>query len=100
LDDSLKAGILATRVLTAPGTQGAAITGTQGAGVKRTGGGLLVAGLATELHMAKVGRLTTGLWSMMLAAGILAERVRLAGSTMSEHGAVPKLHKHIAPITV
>ena len=63
------AGIPPMSTLGQPGFQGPAGTGTQGAGVKSTGGGRLVAGFATLLHMAKGGTFALGLKSMMLAAG-------------------------------
>ncbi len=61
LEASFKAGILAITFVGTPGTQGAEVTGVQGAGVKITGGGRLVAGLATELHIPKGGMFTMGL---------------------------------------
>lgn len=61
LQESVKAGILAISFVGAPGIHGAAITGVQGAGVKNTGGGRLVAGLATELHITKGGIFTKGI---------------------------------------
>ncbi len=64
LDDSLNAGMLAIKVLGAPGTQGAAVTGTHGVGVNTPLAAEVadaVAGFAIEIHIANVGRLTTGL---------------------------------------
>jgi hypothetical protein len=39
-----------------------------------------------------------GLLSMMFAAGVVAI-TRFTGSTISDEGAIPKLHWSIAPIT-
>lgn len=60
LEVLFRAGKLLISTVGAPVIQGAGITGTQGAGVKNTGGGRLVAGLAGELHMAKLGMLAMG----------------------------------------
>ncbi len=99
LDESFNAGMFAINFVGAPGTHGAAITGVHGAGVKNTGGGLLVAGLTTELHIPKGRILTKGLLSMILAAGILAARTLLTGRTIKAHGATPKEHIICAPFT-
>lgn len=89
--------MLSTSLVGTPGAHGAAITGVQGAGVNNTGGGLLVAGLATELHMPKGGMLATGLLSMILAIGAVPA-IMVGLMTMSAAGAVPKLHFIVAPI--
>ena len=80
-----------------PGAHGALVFGTQGAGVKKTGGGRLVAGFATELHIPKGGIFALGLLSMMVAVGAEVITVVCALAT-SEEGAVPKVHSMLAPV--
>ena len=58
---SFSAGWLFTVTEDDPGAQGVTVFGTQGAGVKRTGGGLLVAGLVGLLHIPNGGIFTFGL---------------------------------------
>jgi hypothetical protein len=97
-----RAGILPIRVVGAPGAQGAAITGMQGIGV-RTPRAAVVAvatvGLASDIHIPKVGMLAIGLLSIILAAGMFPTRVLLVGATINEAGATPKEHIINAPIT-
>jgi hypothetical protein len=55
-------------------------------------------GLASDWHAPNGIMLTRGLWSMILAAGTKLVMTRLTGKTMSELGAIPKLHFNIAPM--
>ena len=72
LHPSCNAGLLATKIVTEPGTHGAGMTGTHGMGV-RTPSAAAVAdatvGFAMEEHMAKGGMFLIGMLSMMVAAG-------------------------------
>src|SRR5580704_742745 len=88
--------------VSAPGSQGAVVTGTQGIGV-RTPSAAAVAdatsGLEGLLHIPNVGTFTIGLPSMMLAAGTELALVLLTGRTANVAGATPKVHVIMAPIT-
>jgi hypothetical protein len=98
-DVLFKAGILATSTVGDPGAHGAAVTGTQGIGVstpKAAAVAEATVGLAIDWHMPNGIMLAIGLLSIILAIGIDVI-TRLAGSTMSELGATPKLHWSIAP---
>lgn len=88
----LSAGKLPTITVGDPGAQGAAMTGVQGAGVNSTGGGRLVAGLATLLHIPKGGILAIGLLSIMVAIGLEETIAVVCELTMRVPGAVPKEH--------
>ncbi len=55
-------------------------------------------GLDKVMHIPKGMMLTMGLWSIMLAAGMLEAKTRLVGSTFSVLGAIPKVHISIAPV--
>ncbi|GAB7528379.1 hypothetical protein PS3A_07870 [Pseudomonas sp. 3A(2025)] len=54
-------------------------------------------GLAMLWHMPNGRILTSGMWSMILAAGMLETIIRLMGNTISIEGATPKLHCSVAP---
>ena len=85
-----------------PGVHGAGTTGTHGAGVGTPRAAVvaaITAGLVGALHIPKGGIFTTGLSSMMLAAGLPSTITRLTGSTTRADGAAPKLHCIIAPAT-
>jgi hypothetical protein len=95
----LRAGILATITVGAPGAQGAAVTGMQGIGVNTPKAAAVAAatiGLDGELHIPKGIMFTIGLLSIILAMGIEV-MTRLAGSTFKVPGAAPKLHWSMAP---
>ena len=67
-----KAGMLATNTVGAPVIHGAGVAGTQGTGVGTPIAALVAAtnaGLVGDMHIPKVGMLTMGLLSIMLAAG-------------------------------
>jgi hypothetical protein len=96
------AGMLAMSTVGEPGAQGAAVTGTHGTGVgtpRAADVAAIKAGLVGALHIPKGGIFTTGLKSMMFAAGLFSTITRLTGRTISEDGATPKLHCIIAPMT-
>lgn len=57
----LSAGKLAIKTVGHPGIHGDVVFGTHGAGVKFTGGGLFVAGLAGLLHIPNEAIFTNGL---------------------------------------
>ena len=95
LEELFSAGNLFTKTVGAPGAQGATVLGTQGAGVKTTGGGRLVAGFNTLLHMPNGIILLLGLKSMIVA--IACEVLTVLGGRVSVDGATPKVHCSIAP---
>ena len=97
-----KAGALQSITVTAPGTQGAGVTGTQGIGVrapKAAAVAAATAGLDGDWHMPKGGMLTIGMWSIMFAAMSLLV-ITVFGVGMSVLGAMPKLHFILAPMQV
>lgn len=97
----LSVGILPTKTVGAPTTQGAAVAGTQGIGVSTPIAAAVAdatVGFAGDEHMPKGSMLTSGAWSMIVAAGIIVVVVRFVGSTARELGAAPKLHCSIAPM--
>src|SRR5471032_919719 len=90
----LSAGMPPISTVGEPGAHGAAVAGMQGICVITPSAAAVAAatiGLAGLLHMPKVGTLTIGAWSMMVAAGAPV-MVRFTGSTASGAGATPKLH--------
>ena len=91
------AGIFEISTVGEPGAHGADTAGVQGAGVKKTGGGLFVAGLLGLLHMPNGGTFAPGLKSIIVAAGIL-ETSTVAGTTVSGTGAAPNEHCSSAPL--
>lgn len=99
---SFRAGMLAMSTVGEPGAHGAGMTGTHGAGVGTPRAADVVAitaGFVGALHILKGGIFTTGLKSMMFAAGMFSTTTRLTGRTISDDGATPKLHCIIAPMT-
>ena len=83
-----------------PGAQGATVFGIQGMGVSTPQAAEVAeatVGLASERHIPKVGMLTIGLLSMMLATGIPLI-IELRGVTASGAGVIPMLHFIMAPI--
>ena len=83
-----------------PGVQGARVDGMQGIGVNTPQAAEVAeatVGLASERHIPKVGMLTIGLLSMMLATGI-PFIIELRGATASGAGVIPMLHFIMAPI--
>jgi hypothetical protein len=105
---SFRDGMLAMGTVGEPGAQGAGTTGTHGAGVGvgtpraaavAAAVAAATAGLDCVVHIPKVGIFTTGLWSMMLAAGLPSTITRLVGSTIRADGAAPNEHCIIALAT-
>ena len=100
LEESFSAGMLAINTVGEPGAQGAGMTGIHGCGVRTPSAAAVAAataGLARELHMPNGGIFTIGLLSMILASGVCVS-TQLAGNTINELGAAPKLHCMLAPI--
>jgi hypothetical protein len=95
----LRAGTPEMVTATDPGAQGAAVAGTHGIGV-RTPRAADVAeatsGLASDEHIPKVGMLTIGAESVMVATGIEAA-ITMCGSGLRAAGATPKSHIISAP---
>lgn len=99
--EALSAGILPSRTVGEPGSQGAVVTGIQGIGVSTPRAAAVAAatiGLAGDVHMLKGRTLTKGMWSMIVAAGIFEVITILVGRTHSDEGAMPKEHCIIAPM--
>ena len=97
----LRAGILPSTTVGAPGTQGAMVMGMQGIGTKTPNAAAVAAatmGLAIDWHMPNGMTLAMGLLSMMFAAGGPPAITMLIGITISEPGATPKVHCVIAPV--
>jgi hypothetical protein len=91
--------MLAMSTVGDPGTHGAAVTGMHGIGVNTPIAAAVAAatvGLAGDWHIPKGKMFSIGLLSMILAIGIEVITL-LAGMTISELGATPKLHLSIAP---
>ena len=92
--ESVKAGCPPIKTFGLPGTQDAAVAGIHGMGVKTPSAAAVAAatvGLLGEEHIPKPARLTNGLLSIMVAAGVPAITL-LVGITVSGHGAAPKEH--------
>jgi hypothetical protein len=99
---SFRAGMFPMGTVGEPGAHGAGTTGTHGAGVgtpRAADVAAITAGFVGAVHIPKVGIFTTGLWSMILAAGLPSTITRLAGSTIRADGAAPNEHCIIAPAT-
>jgi hypothetical protein len=96
----VKAGIFITFTCILPGAQGAVSTGTHGMGVSTPMAADVAeatVGLAIDWHMPNVGMLA-GVKSMVVAINMFIHLGRSGTVTISEHGAIPKLHWSIAPI--
>jgi hypothetical protein len=92
--------MLAIRTVGAPGAQGEAVTGMHGIGVSTPNAAAVAAatvGFEGEMHIPNGAILTIGLLSIMFAAGVPV-RTLLAGRTIREEGAAPKLHCSMAPM--
>ena len=99
LQPSCKAGLFATKVVIAPGTHGADVTGMQGIGVKTPIAAAVAeatVGLARLEHMPNGGMFFIGMLSMMVAAGAPASNW-FSGVTIKALGATPKLQVIMAP---
>ena len=99
--EALSAGILPSRTVGEPGSQGAVVIGIQGIGVSTPRAAAVAAatiGLAGDLHIPKGRTLTIGLWSMIVAAGLFEVITLLVGTTVSDDGAKPIEHFIIAPM--
>ena len=99
---SFRAGMFPMGTVGEPGAHGAGTTGTHGAGVgtpRAAAVAAITAGFVGAVHIPKVGIFTTGLWSMMLAAGLPSAITRFTGSTINADGAAPNEHCIIAPAT-
>jgi hypothetical protein len=95
----LRAGILAMRTVGDPGAHGAIVTGMQGIGVNTPRAADVAAatvGFASEEHIPKGIMFVNGMWSMILAMGMVV-LIRYMGRTEKEQGAIPKLHLSVAP---
>ena len=95
-DPLSKAGMPPTNTAVDPGAQGDDVAGMQGDGENMTGKGLIVAGLAGLLQMAKGIMFTMGALSIIVAMGAVA--ITLRGNTVNADGADPKGHINCAPL--
>ncbi len=93
-----RAGKFPASTVGEPGAQGAGITGTQGAGANITGGGLIVAGLAGQLHIPKGGIFPIGLKSIIVPIGLDDTMTVVCALAMRVDGAAPKVHCIVAPV--
>jgi len=94
-------GMLPNKTVGAPIIHGAGVTGIHGIGVRTPSAAAVAAatiGFDGLLHIANVGILSIGTWSMMLAAGMLLVNTRFKGRTTRLVGAAPKLHCSMAPL--
>jgi hypothetical protein len=83
-----------------PGVHGPAGTGMHGMGVKTPSAAAVAAatsGFAIDSHSPKGGMFTTGIWSMMFAAGVVAMTL-FVGRTFRVEGAIPNVHIIMAPV--
>lgn len=96
----ISAGIFIT--FTCPGgAHGAVMTGTQGIGVSVPMAAAVAeatVGLANDWHMPKGRMFVIGAISMIFAISILPHLGRRGTVTISDDGAIPKLHCSVAPI--
>ena len=96
----IRAGIFMT--FTIPGgAHGPVITGMQGIGVSTPQAAAVAeatVGLANDEHMPKGSMFDIGAMSMMLAMSMFPHLGRRGTVTISDDGAIPKLHCSIAPI--
>ena len=96
----IKAGIFIT--FTCPGgAHGAVMTGMQGMGVSTPNAAAVAeatVGLAIDWHMPKGMMFVIGAMSMMFAISIFPHFGRSGTVTISDDGAIPKLHCSIAPM--
>src|SRR5450830_478802 len=100
-DTLSSAGTLAINTVVAPGIQGLLVAGMHGIGVSTPNAAavaLATSGLAIELHTPNGMMLTSGIWSMILAAGGPSASTLFFGNTTNEDGAAPKLQLSIAPM--
>ena len=84
-----------------PGAQGAVVAGTHGMGVSTPQAAEVAeatVGLARERHIPKVGMLTIGLLSMILATNLPCIMELRGGITTRGTGVIPMLHFMVAPI--
>ena len=94
------AGNPSIRTVGAPGNQGEVVTGTHGIGVSTPKAAAVAAatsGLAMLVHRTKEGMFSSGMKSMMVAAGNVSSNTGNSGGTIIGIGAVPKLQESTAP---
>jgi hypothetical protein len=89
------AGWFASVTVGDPGIQGDGVTGMHGIGVSTPMAAAVAAatiGLAGDWHIPNGMMLTIGMWSWMLAAGMLDVFCMLMGNTTRLLGAMPMVH--------
>jgi len=99
-DELFKVGILPSKTVGEPGTQGAIVIGIQGIGTSAPMAAAEAAatiGFAIDWHIPNGKMFSIGLLSIMLASGTLVS-TKFKGNTMSVPGATPKVHFNMAPI--
>ncbi len=101
MSSSTRAGNPPTVTVGEPGAQGAAVAGMQGWGVSTPNAAAVAAatcGLAIDMHIPKVGILSIGAKSIMVAAGISEVVTVGAEVAFKTAGATPNVHIIIAPV--
>ena len=96
-----RAGIFPIIVFVAPGAQGATVAGIQGIGVRTPIAAAVAAetvGFAKLLHIANPEILANGLLSIMVPAGGPPAKVVADPVAINAPGAIPKVHKSVAPV--
>ncbi|MEY2420288.1 MAG: hypothetical protein QOI95_355 [Acidimicrobiaceae bacterium] len=99
IDGDVSAGTFPMTVFAAPGFHGPAGTGMHGIGVSTPSAAAVAAatiGFEGLVHMPKGGMFIIGTMSLIVAAGFPSMSTRLAGSTLSVDGAMPKLQVNMA----
>jgi hypothetical protein len=99
-DELFNVGILASKTVGEPGTQGAVVMGIQGIGTSAPIAAAEAAatiGLAIDWHIPNGRILTIGLLSIMFASGTLVS-TKFKGKTIRVPGATPKVHFNMAPM--
>ena len=96
----ISAGMFIT--FTCPGgAHGAVVTGTQGIGVSTPQAAAVAdatVGLDIDVHMPKGSMFDIGAMSIMFAISMFPHFGRRGTVTISDDGAIPKLHCNVAPI--
>jgi hypothetical protein len=98
----VRAGMPPTVTVGDPGAHGATVFGTHGMGVSTPEAEAVAdatVGFKRDEHMPNVGMFTMGAKSLMVAAGMFAHMMPVAGRTVSVPGVVPNGHIRLAPLT-
>ena len=94
-DELFSAGLLAMSTVGDPGAHGAGMTGMHGIGVSTPSAAAVAAatvGLDNVWHMPNGGMLTSGMLSMIVAAGLFSIVTMAMGITFNVLGDKPNVH--------